>query len=100
MFITANWGEDRGSHGYNVATLEDSIGGDLVLAVAPAAARPRPGGGRLFIIVGVILAIAAFGAVFFISSLGGGAAIGGAHTRVVVVQKAPTPLPPVKCAGL
>jgi len=58
------------------------------LAVAPAAARPRPGGGRLFIIVGVILAIAAFGAVFFISSLGGGAAIGGPTNTVVIAKQA------------
>jgi len=58
------------------------------LAVAPAAARPRPGGGRLFIIIGVILAIAAFGAVFFISSLGGGAAIGGPTNTVVIAKQA------------
>ena len=58
------------------------------MAVAPAAARPRPGGGRLFIIVGVILAIAAFGAVFFISSLGGGAAIGGPTNTVVIAKQA------------
>jgi Flp pilus assembly protein CpaB len=58
------------------------------LAVAPAAARPRPGGGRLFIIVGVILAIVAFGAVFFISSLGGGAAIGGPTNTVVIAKQA------------
>jgi Flp pilus assembly protein CpaB len=58
------------------------------LAVAPAAARPRPGGGRLFIIVGVILAIAAFGAVFFISSLGGGGSIGGPTNTVVIAKQA------------
>ena len=58
------------------------------MAVAPAAARPRPGGGRLFIIVGVILAIVAFGAVFFISSLGGGAAIGGPTNTVVIAKQA------------
>ncbi len=58
------------------------------MAVAPAAARPRPGGGRLFIIIGVILAIAAFGAVFFISSLGGGAAIGGPTNTVVIAKQA------------
>ncbi len=58
------------------------------MAVAPAATRPRPGGGRLFIIIGVILAIAAFGAVFFISSLGGGAAIGGPTNTVVIAKQA------------
>lgn len=59
------------------------------MAVAPAAARPRPGGGRLFIIIGVLLAIVAFGAVFFISSLGGGgAAIGGPSTTVVIAKQA------------
>jgi len=58
------------------------------LAVAPAAARPRPGGGRLFIIVGVLLAIVAFGAVFLISSTGGGGALGGPSTSVVIAKQA------------
>jgi Flp pilus assembly protein CpaB len=62
------------------------------LAVAPAAARPRPGGGRLFIIVGVLLAVVAFGAVFLLSSLGGGGAIGGGPTTSVVIAKQPIPL--------
>jgi Flp pilus assembly protein CpaB len=62
------------------------------LAVAPAAARPRPGGGRLFIIVGVLLAIVAFGAVFLLSSLGGGGAIGGGPTTSVVIAKQSIPL--------
>ncbi len=62
------------------------------MAVAPAAARPRPGGGRLFIIVGVLLAVVAFGAVFFISSLGGGGAIGGGPTTTVVIAKQSIPL--------
>src|SRR5207253_1005313 len=75
------------SHGYNVATLEDSIGGDLVLAVAPAAARPRPGGGRLFIIVGLLLAVLAFGAVFLIGGTGGGAGLGGPNTTVVIAKQ-------------
>lgn len=57
------------------------------MAVAPAAARPRPGGGRLFIIVGVLLAVVAFGAVFFLSSLGGGGAIGGPTTPVVIAKQ-------------
>ena len=62
------------------------------MAVAPAAARPRPGGGRLFIIVGVLLAVVAFGAVFLLSSLGGGGAIGGGPTTSVVIAKQPIPL--------
>ncbi|HEV2413847.1 MAG TPA: RcpC/CpaB family pilus assembly protein [Candidatus Dormibacteraeota bacterium] len=63
------------------------------MAVAPAATRPRPGGGRLFIIIGVLLAIVAFGAVFFLSSLtGGGGAIGGGPTTTVVIAKQAIPL--------
>jgi Flp pilus assembly protein CpaB len=62
------------------------------LAVAPAATRPRPGGGRLFIIIGVLLAVVAFGAVFFISSLGGGGSIGGGPTTTVVIAKQSIPL--------
>jgi Flp pilus assembly protein CpaB len=62
------------------------------LAVAPAAARPRPGGGRLFIIIGVLLAVVAFGAVFLLSSLGGGGAIGGGPTTSVVIAKQSIPL--------
>jgi Flp pilus assembly protein CpaB len=58
------------------------------LAVAPAAARPRPGGGRLFIIVGLLLALVAFGAVFFLGTLGGGGAIGGPSTTVVIAKQA------------
>jgi Flp pilus assembly protein CpaB len=58
------------------------------LAVAPAAARPRPGGGRLFIIVGVLLAIVAFGAVFLLSSATGGAGLGGPTTSVVIAKQA------------
>ena len=62
------------------------------MAVAPAAARPRPGGGRLFIIIGVLLAVVAFGAVFLFSSLGGGGAIGGGPTTSVVIAKQSIPL--------
>ncbi len=58
------------------------------MAVAPAAARPRPGGGRLFIIVGVLLAIVAFGAVFVLTSSGGGGALGGPSTSVVIAKQA------------
>jgi Flp pilus assembly protein CpaB len=48
------------------------------VAVAQAPARPRAGGGgRLFIIVGVILAIVGFGLAFILPSLSGGGAKGG-----------------------
>jgi Flp pilus assembly protein CpaB len=58
------------------------------LAVAPAPARPRPGGGRLFIIVGLLLAVLAGGGVILLGGLvGGGGAIGGAPTTTVVVAK-------------
>jgi Flp pilus assembly protein CpaB len=57
------------------------------LAVAPAAARPRPGGGRLFIIVGLLLAVLAFGAVFLLGSVGGTGAIGGPSTTVVIAKQ-------------
>ena len=59
------------------------------MAVAPAAARPRPGGGRLFIIVGFLLAAVAFGAVILIGSLGGGGGgFGGPSTPVVIAKQA------------
>ena len=61
------------------------------MAVAPAAARPRPGGGRLFIIVGVLLAALAFGGVFLLGNFGGGGAIGG-PSNVIVVAKQSIPL--------
>ena len=56
------------------------------MAVAPAAARPRPGGGRLFIIVGLLLAVLAFGAVFLIGGSSGGV-VGGPTTTVVVAKQ-------------
>jgi Flp pilus assembly protein CpaB len=62
------------------------------LAVAPAATRPRPGGGRLFIIIGVLLAVVAFGAVFLLSSATGGGSIGGGPTTSVVIAKQSIPL--------
>lgn len=62
------------------------------MAVAQPAARPRPGGGRLFIIIGVLLAIVAFGAVFFLSSFSGGGAIGGGPQTTVVIAKSAIPL--------
>ena len=61
------------------------------MAVAPAATRPRPGGGRLFIIVGVLLAALAFGGVFLLGNVGGGGALGG-PTNTVVVAKQTIPL--------
>jgi Flp pilus assembly protein CpaB len=57
------------------------------LAVPAAAARPRPGGGRLFIIVGVLLAALAFGGVFLLGNVGGGAALGGPTTTVVIAKQ-------------
>jgi len=57
------------------------------LAVAPAATRPRPGGGRLFIIVGVLLAALAFGGVFLLGNVGGGGALGGPSNTVVVAKQ-------------
>jgi Flp pilus assembly protein CpaB len=62
------------------------------LAVAPAATRPRPGGGRLFIIIGLLLAVVAFGAVFLIGNLSGGANLGGPPQTSVVVAKQAIPL--------
>ena len=63
------------------------------MAVAPAPARPRPGGGRLFIIVGLLLAILAGAGVFFLGgSIGGAGGIGGAPTTTVVIAKQPIPM--------
>ena len=56
------------------------------MAVAPAAARPRPGGGRLFIIVGLLLAVLAFAAVFLIGGSSGGV-VGGPNTTVVIAKQ-------------
>jgi len=62
------------------------------LAVAQAPARPRPGGGRLFIIVGLILALAAGAGVYFLGgALGGGGGIGGGPSTKVVVAKQAIP---------
>jgi Flp pilus assembly protein CpaB len=41
------------------------------VAVAQAPARPRSGGGRIFIIIGLVLALVAFGLVVLFSSFGG-----------------------------
>lgn len=57
------------------------------MAVAQAPARPRAGGGRLFIIVGVILALVGFGlAVVLGGALGGGrgGVVGGNANNLVV----------------
>jgi Flp pilus assembly protein CpaB len=56
-----------------------------------APSRPRPGGGRFFILVGLVLALAAAGGVYLLGSLGGGGVIGGA-TQTVVVAKNPIPM--------
>jgi Flp pilus assembly protein CpaB len=59
------------------------------LAVAPASSRPRPGGGRLFIIVGLLLAILAGAGVFLIGGLvGGGGGSSGPTTTVVIAKQA------------
>src|SRR5262249_15155588 len=76
-----------------------SIGGDIVLAVPAAAARPRPGGGRLFIIVGLLLAVLAFGAVFLIGGSSGGV-VGGPNTTLVVAKQSIPPPPPITAADL
>jgi Flp pilus assembly protein CpaB len=57
------------------------------LAVAPAA-RPRPGGGRLFIIVGLVLAVAAGAGVFLLGGLGASGVGGGPTTTVIVAKQA------------
>ena len=57
------------------------------MAVAPAATRPRPGGGRLFIIVGLLLAVLAFGGVFLIGGATGGAGLGGPSNTVVIAKQ-------------
>jgi Flp pilus assembly protein CpaB len=72
------------------------------LATAPAPARPRPGGGRLFIIVGLLLALLAGAGVFFLGSLGGGGGGIAGGSRVTVVTAA-TSIPlraPIKAEDL
>src|SRR6266849_7151861 len=68
-------------------------GGDLVLAVAPAPARPRAGGGRFLIIIGLLVAVAAGGGVFLYGTLfgggGGGGVLSGGNTVVVAAQAIP-----------
>jgi Flp pilus assembly protein CpaB len=63
------------------------------LAVAPAAARPRPGGGRFLIIIGLLLAVLAGGGVFLLGNFGGGGgAIGGSSQIVAVVAAQTIPI--------
>lgn len=60
------------------------------MAVAQPAARPRPGGGRLFIIVGLLLAVLAFGAVFLLgNTIGTGGGAGSGMTVVIAKQSIP-----------
>jgi len=83
------------AHLYNDPEFKPSrFGGDQVLAVAPATpARPRPGGGRPFILIGVIVAVLGAGGLFFVSSaLGGGGGAGGGPTTKVVVAAGNIPL--------
>src|SRR6266446_5707836 len=68
------------------------LGGDLVLAVATAPARPRPGGGRFLILLGLLLAILAGAGVFVWGNFGGGGAIGGGPTESVVVAAQSIPI--------
>jgi len=72
------------------------------LATAPAPARPRPGGGRLFIIVGLLLALLAGAGVFFLGTLGGGGGGLAGGSRITVVTAA-TAIPlrsPIKSEDL
>jgi Flp pilus assembly protein CpaB len=48
------------------------------VAVAQAPARPRAGGGRIFIIIGLVLALVGFGLAVLLGSLGHGVTGGGA----------------------
>jgi Flp pilus assembly protein CpaB len=60
------------------------------LASQAPAARPRPGGGRLFIIVGLLVALLAGAGVFFLGGTlgsGGGGGGGGGNTTVVVAKQ-------------
>jgi len=63
------------------------------LAVASAPARPRPGGGRFLIIIGLLLAILAGAGVFLLGNFGGGGgAIGGGPSETVVVAAQSIPI--------
>ena len=62
------------------------------MAVAPAPARPRPGGGRFLIIIGLLLAILAGAGVFLLGNFGGGATIGGGSSQTVIVASQNIPV--------
>jgi hypothetical protein len=58
------------------------------MASAPVAVtRPRAGGGRLFIIVGLVMAFLAFGVVLLVGSATGGVGVGGAQVQVLVAAQ-------------
>ena len=58
------------------------------MASAPVAAtRPRAGGGRLFIIVGLVMAFLAFGVVLLVGSATGATVGGGTQVQVVVAAQ-------------
>ena len=59
------------------------------MATQAPAARPRPGGGRLFIIVGLLVALLAGAGVFVLGGTlgGGGGGIGGGGNITVVIAK-------------
>jgi len=60
------------------------------MASAPVTAqRPRAGGGRLFIIVGLVMAFLAFGVVLLVGSATGGTGVGGGPQVQVVVAAQP-----------
>jgi Flp pilus assembly protein CpaB len=68
-------------------TLVENTYSEVTLSLATAApSRPRPGGGRLFIFIGLILALLAAGGVYLFGSLGGGHG-GNASTVETVVAK-------------
>src|SRR5260221_14595643 len=69
-----------GRRPYNGAAFPGDIspGGEVPVAVAQAPARPRAGGGRIFIIIGLVLALAGFGLAVLLGSVGGGHIGGGA----------------------
>lgn len=58
------------------------------MATPPAPARPRPGGGRLFIIIGLVLAVLAVLGVIFLGTLGAaGGGGGGPKLQVLVAAR-------------
>ena len=62
------------------------------MAVAPAPARPRAGGGRFLILLGLILALAAGGGTFLYGTLFGSNGVVGGPNEVVVVAAHPIPI--------